>query len=94
MGLEIEENDIASFIANTLKLLRREEESISSAFGPLSGKCQKCDRNIFLKPKYVHQISSNEIDNSDEEVCITQLLKKFFEPYAACLLYTSDAADE
>ena len=46
---QLQKQDVAVFIANTMKLLRREENSISQAFNPLSGICQKCNEEVSLK---------------------------------------------
>ena len=76
---ELQKHDIASFIANTLKLLRREENSISSAFSPLLGRCQDCNENIIIKAKYIHEVNSSKMNNVD--VSMDEIVLKLCEPY-------------
>ena len=82
MGLEISENEVEMFIVNILKLLRREESSISSAFSPLIGTCKQCDERITLKSKYIHRLNSKKIVAKKDIVCMTETVMNLCEPYS------------
>jgi len=45
--------DIVTFILNTLKLLRRDENSISSLFVLPNGKCHECHEKVPKRTKYI-----------------------------------------
>ena len=63
-------HEVEMFIANTLKLLRREENSISSAFSPLDGTCLQCNEKSTIRSKYIHEVVSNAIVGEQDTVCM------------------------
>ena len=50
-------HEVEMFIVNILKLLKREENSISQAFSQLIGTCTQCDKRSIIKSKYLHQVN-------------------------------------
>ena len=54
--------DIVSFIGNTLRLLRRHENRISSFIGFPNGQCQECSMAVKIKSKYVYQVDMKITD--------------------------------
>ena len=78
---QLQKHDVAVFIANTMKLLRRDENSISSAFNPLSGSCQDCKETVLIKAKYIHEMNSVKL--KEEYVCMTEIVVKLCEPYSS-----------
>ena len=54
--------DLAVFIANTLRLLRRHDNNISELVGFPEGRCQNCLTTLQFKQKYIYQFQTQEID--------------------------------
>ena len=66
-------SDIVSFIGNTLRLLRRSENRISSFIGFPNGQCQECNKTVNIKSKYIYQVDMKFTDC--KEITITDILR-------------------
>ena len=66
--------DLVGFIGNTLKLLRRNDNSISSFLGFPDGQCQHCQMSVKIKRKYIYQVQTGEIAKGSKEIRIKDIL--------------------
>ena len=65
--------DIVSFVGNTIKLLRRSENSISSSLGFPEGRCKQCQIDVKLKRKYIYEIETGDALSEPKEIMINDI---------------------
>ena len=67
--------DLGGFLGNTLRLLRRSENKVSCLLGIPEGHCQKCQKVVQIKQKYIYQVETKEVTSESKIVTIQDILK-------------------